>query len=185
MGRKSTVKRQPEDVRESISLWHRNGRTLDEIVTALEEIFAVKLSRSAVHRHIKGLDRTLARLEHSRAVAEAAVGHFGREPESKVGRANMELLHAALQEFLDGEPDSETGRVLAKPMDAMLLAKAIDHLGKAARNDAELVSKIREEARKEAEKKMEKAVRGLSEKDEALTPKEVWERIKSVYRGEA
>jgi hypothetical protein len=158
MGRKSSIRRQSPDVREAIAAWNREGRTLDEIAVALEEVFAVKLSRSAVHRHVKGLEKHLARIERSRAIAEATVARFGQESDSKVTRANIELVHAMISEIgdqseIDEGPDDDKERAKT-PMGAMLLAKAVEHLTKAGRHDAELVAKIRAEVRKEAEKAM-------------------------------
>jgi 2-succinyl-5-enolpyruvyl-6-hydroxy-3-cyclohexene-1-carboxylate synthase len=186
MARPSTVRRQPGEVREAIGRWHREGWTLDEILDALDDAFGVKLSRSALHRHVKGLDKVLERIERSRQIAEAAVARFGQEPESKTARANIELMQAAIQEILDAEEDPETGRVLAKPMDAMLLAKALEHLTKASRHDAEYTEKIRAMAAKEAAEKMEKATRqALAESSgEALSPETAFTRIMAAYRGE-
>jgi len=143
MARKSTVKRQPSEVREAIGQWHQAGRTLDEILDELEAAYGVTLSRSALHRHVKGLDKVLERLERSRQIAEAAVRRFGQEPESKTVRANIELMHAAISEIMAAADDPKTGMAVSKPMDAMLLAKALEHLTKASRHDAEHRGKIR------------------------------------------
>jgi hypothetical protein len=183
MARPSTVRRQPQDVREAIGRWHREGRTLDEILDALDEAFSVKISRSALHRHVKGLDKVLERLERSRLIAEAAVARFGREPESQTARANIELMQAAIQEILDADEDPESGRVIAKPMDAMLLAKALEHLTRASRHDAAYIEKVREAAAKKMEKAAEKAV--AESAGAALAPVHILERIRAIYRGEA
>lgn len=191
MGRKSSIRRQPPDVREAIGALHRQGRTLDEILDALDEAFGVKISRSALHRHVKGLDKTMLRVDRSRQIAEALVSRFGQETESKVVRANIELMHAAISELLsfdiEGGGFGEDGdRERAGPMDAMLLAKALEHLTRADRHNAELITKIRTEARKEAEAKMTKAVDRVAKEEGAkASPKEVLERIKAIYRGEA
>lgn len=185
MARPSTVKRQAPEVRESIGLMHRDGRTLDEILDVLEEQYGVVISRSALHRHVKGLDKVLERLERSRQIAEAAVARFGREPEGKVARANIEIMHAAISEILATEDDDESS--VAKPMDAMLLAKALEHLTKASRHDAEHIEKIRAAAAKEAAAKMEAAAKtALAENTgQPLTPAAILTRIQAIYRGEA
>jgi hypothetical protein len=174
-------------VREAIGQWHREGRTLDEILDALDEAFDVKISRSALHRHVKGLDKVLERLERSRQIAEAAVARFGHEPESKTARANIELMQAAIQEILDADEDPETGRVIGKPMDAMLLAKALEHLTKASRHDAEYIEKVRAQAAKEAAAKLEKAAKqALADSaGEPISSEAAFERIMAAYRGEA
>jgi hypothetical protein len=187
MGRVSTVRRQPPDVREAIGQWHRDGRTLDEILDALDESFGVTISRSVLHRHVKGLDKALERLERSRQIAEAAVSRFGKEPESKTARANIELMQAAILELLDADEDPETGRAIAKPMDAMLLSKALEHLTKASRHDAEYIEKIRATAAKEAVAKMEKATARAVEESAGkdLSPQALFNSFMAIYRGEA
>ena len=191
MGRKSSIRRQPSDVREAIGQWHRDGRTLDEIVAALEETFQVKLSRSALHRHVKGLDRTLARIDRSRAVAEAAVARFGKEPDNRVARKNIEVAHALISEIMeltDEEEQPEAGKDkdrVSTPMGAMLLSKAIEHLTKAGRHDAELVAKIRAEARKEMEKEVKARADELcrAENLKELTSAELKRRIAELAGG--
>jgi hypothetical protein len=174
-------------VREAIGVWHREGRTLDEILDALDDAFGVKISRSALHRHVKGMDKALERIERGKQIAEAAVRQLGHEPESKTARANIELMQAAIMEIMSAEDDQATGRAVAKPMDAMLLAKALEHLTKASRHDAEYIGKVREAAAKEAAAKMEKAAaKAVAESAEGqLSPDAVLERIRAIYRGEA
>jgi hypothetical protein len=161
MARPSTVRRQPLPVREAIGQWHREGKTLREILEALDDEFGVKLSQSALHRHVKGLDKVIERLERSRQVAEAAVARFGMEPDNRTVRANIELMQAAIMELLSAEDDAESGRLLDKPMDAMLLAKALDHLGKASRSDAEYIAKVRESERKKFADDMRRNIQAL------------------------
>ena len=128
-----------------------------------------------------------ARLERSRQIAEAAVAQYGKEPESMAARANIALMQAAILELQreDAATDAE-GRIVAKPMDAMLLAKALEHLTKASRHDAEYIEKIRSAAEKEAAAKMEKAAaQAMAETAGApMSPGAMYERIMAVYRGE-
>jgi 2-succinyl-5-enolpyruvyl-6-hydroxy-3-cyclohexene-1-carboxylate synthase len=184
MARPSTVRRQAPEVREAIGAWHREGRTLDEILDALDEAFGVKISRSALHRHVKGLDRMLEKIERSRQLSEAAVAKLGHGIESRTAQANIQLMQAAL---LDLFADDGDGNPAAKPMDAMLLAKAMDHLAKAARNDAEYTAKIRALAEKEATAKMEAATKKAIEESagRSLSSELVLERVRAIYRGEA
>ena len=179
MARPSTVRRQPPDVREAIGQWHRDGRTLDEILDALDDAFGVKISRSALHRHVKGLDKVLERLERSRQIAEAAVARFGQEPESKTAQTNIQLMQAAILELQEAGADSESGRVIGKPMDAMLLAKALEHLTKASRHDAEYIEKVREAARKEFADEMRRKVQALGSASDlkALSDEELEKKI--------
>jgi hypothetical protein len=69
----------------------------------------------------------------------------------------------------------------------MYMAKAMDHLAKAERNNAELIGTIREQARKEAAAEMEKAAKAAIAEagDGPLPPERIFERIRAIYRGEA
>jgi hypothetical protein len=184
MARPSTVRRQAPEVREAIGAWHREGRTLDEILDALDDTFGVKISRSALHRHVRGMDKMLERIERGRQLSEAAVAKLGHGIESRTAQAVIQLLQSALLELFATE---DGGSPAAKPMDAMLLAKAMDHLAKAARNDAEYTAKIRALAEKEAAAKMEAAAKKAVEATagQAMTPERLFERIMAMYRGEA
>jgi len=151
MPRPSTIKRLPPEVRERIGALLEQGRTLDEIVAALDAL-DVDVSRSALHRYKQQLDKVGERIRRSRAMAEALAQRYGAEPESKVARVNIGFLHAAITDVISSA-ESEDGGVSLDPRAAMELAKALDHLGKAARNDVEMTVRIREEATKEATSK--------------------------------
>lgn len=158
MPRISSIKRLPREIQERIGQLFERGFSLDEILDALAED-NVKLSRSALHRHKQKIEKVAERVHRSRAVAEALVQRFGSEPESKTTRLNVELTHSVILDLLtQAEPQEEEGAEARKPakdginspMGAMLVAKALEHLAKAKRQDAELITKIREEAAKEA-----------------------------------
>lgn len=161
MPRKSTIKRLPPGVRERIGVLLGQGRTLDEILKALAAL-DVDVSRSALHRYKQSIDKVRERIDRSRAVAEALVQRLGDAPESKTARMNVELMHSVILDIVSNaeaggaEGDAEGGsddNSPLNPMGAMLLAKALDHLTKASRTDADLIARIREEATKVATKK--------------------------------
>ena len=54
-----------------------------------------------------------------------------------------------------------------------------------SRLEQDFESRIREMARKEAEKKVEGATRKAAAESAGLTPEEALERMKAIYRGEA
>lgn len=165
MPRQSSIKRLPREIQARIGLLFEQGFTLDEMLAALEEN-NVRLSRSALHRHKQSIEKVAEKVHRSRAVAEALVQRFGTEPESKTTRLNVELTHSVILDLLtqadDQADDQKEGQKankdsVASPMGAMLLAKALEHLAKAKRQDAELITKIREEAAKEARDKAAQA----------------------------
>lgn len=191
MPRKSTVRRLPPELREQIGQLLEQGRTLSEITAHLNQLGA-EVSRSALGRYKQHLDKVGEKLRRSREVAEALIAKLGAAPESKALRLNVELMHGALMDLAlkaneDGDEDGGEGITL-DPQGAMLLSKALDHLSRASKADAELIGKIKEQARKEAEAKLDKAVSaatGEAKRDAALTPGQVLERVRAIYRGEA
>jgi len=161
MPRKSTVRRLPPELREQIGALIDQGRTLDEITAHLNQLGA-EVSRSALGRYKQHLDKVGDKLRRSREVAEALIAKLGTAPESKALRLNVELMHGVLMDLAlnandEGEGDrkgepAEGKPVALEPMGAMLLSKALDHLSRASKADAELVGKIREQAEAAARK---------------------------------
>jgi hypothetical protein len=152
MPRTSTVRRLPPGLREKIGQLLDQGHTLTEIKAALDGLGA-EVSRSALGRYKQQVDKVGEKLRRSRQVAEALVAKLGDAPESKSLRLNVELMHGVLTDLAvaanagDEDGEAEGGKpVVLEPMDAMLLSKALDHLSRASKADAELVGKIREQA---------------------------------------
>ena len=154
MPRQSSIKRLPPEIKERIGTLFASGFTLDEILDALAEQ-NIKVSRSALHRHKQHIDKIGERLARSRETSEMLVERFGQGLESKTARLNIELIQDVIMQIMakeDGEHDDDE-KGPGTPMGAMLLAKAVEHLTKAARHDAELTIKIREQAAAEARAK--------------------------------
>lgn len=194
MPRKSTVRRLPPELREQIGQLLEQGRTLSEITAHLNQLGA-EVSRSALGRYKQHLDKVGEKLRRSREVAEALIAKLGAAPESKALRLNVEMMQGAILDLLlklneesDGESGNDAKAITLDPQGAMLLGKALDHLSRASKADAELIGKIKEQASKEAEAKLDKAVNaatGEAKRDAALTPEQVLERVRAIYRGEA
>lgn len=194
MPRQSTIKRLPPAVRDKIGQLLDSGRTLDEILAHLDTL-GVEVSRSALGRYKQHIDKVSERIRRSREISEALVRNLGEEPEGKTTRLNIELMHGVITDMLMQIPEpgeesleGEQGTLVSiNPMGAMLFAKALDHLSRAKRSDAALIEQLQEKARKEAEAKLDQAtdeVAGEARRDK-LTPEQVLERVKAIYRGEA
>lgn len=196
MPRASTVRRLPPELREQIGTLLTEGRTLSEITAHLAQLGA-DVSRSALGRYKQHLDKVGEKLRHSREVAEALIAKLGNAPESKALRLNVELMHGVLMDLaLSANEDDESGEdneggkakgVVLDAQGAMWLSKALDHLSRASKADVELVGKIKEQARKEAEAKLDQAVNAATgeAKRDILTSEQVLERVRAIYRGEA
>lgn len=163
----SSIDRLPPTVRALIGELRRGGRTIDEILSHLREL-DVAVSRSAMGRHVKGLAAISERLERSRAMATALIDRFGAEPDDKLQRLNLELLHGVIMQVLTAtEADEETGElrpVDLGPLDAARLAKALSELANARKTDTDRTVKERQSAAKEAGEKIATAAkaRGIS-----------------------
>ncbi|WEK38669.1 MAG: DUF3486 family protein [Candidatus Brevundimonas colombiensis] len=153
----SSIDKLPPEIRELIGRLRENGATIDQIKAKLDELDA-DVSRSALGRHIKGLAEVGERLRHSREVAAALVSRFGEEPDNRVARLNIELMHGLVMQAItattEGE-DGEPGAVTFTPEDTMFLARSLQSLATAQKTDTDRLLKVRVEVAKEAAKAVE------------------------------
>lgn len=171
MSRRSSVDALPAEVKDWILRLREQGATYDQIVAKLRELdnLAVVPSRSALHRHIQEAERVREMVDRQRIVAEAMVKELGEVDDSRVTRGNIAMMHAiltrvqatALEAMATGD-----GTVDMSPGEVMQLAKALDHLGKAAKDDVARTLAIRKAAKEEVLKKVEAAV-GAAQADGA------------------
>lgn len=180
MSTQSTIKKLPPEIKDKIGALMDQGRTLDEIVAHLSTL-DVTVSRSALGRYKQGIDKVSERIRRSREIAEAMVRNYGQAPESKMARLNIELMHSVLFDLLSQLPDgTETNAdgtetsdddtpvaLQLSPREAMEFAKAMDHLARASKQDADLVDKLRSEAMKEAAKATDAVAKKAGLSDDA------------------
>lgn len=161
MRRPSSIDRLPKEIRESIGRLREGGRTIDEILAHLTEMEA-PVSRSALGRHVKSLDEIGERMRRSRAMAEALTDKFGQDPDNRVARVNLELLHGLVFETLtagasaDEDDNGEGAPLVLDPQSAKLLSETLRNLATAQKSDADRMLVARREAAKEAAKAVEK-----------------------------
>ena len=154
----SSIDRLPVELRELIGRLRDQGATIDQIKAKLDELDA-EVSRSAIGRHIKGLAEIGAQMRRSREIATALVGQFGEEPDNRVARVNIEMMHGVVMRLLTGE--DENGAMGAVTLDAeevLQLSRSLQALAGADKTNAERTLKLRAEFQKEAVKKLDKAV---------------------------
>ncbi|OYV35526.1 MAG: hypothetical protein B7Z80_18125 [Rhodospirillales bacterium 20-64-7] len=145
MSRPSSIDKLPQEIKSAIGRLRQSGHTIDEILAHLADM-QTQVSRSALGRHVKGFDKMAEKMRRSRDVAEALVRELGDAPESKAARLNIELLHGAVNDlFMKAFDDEETvakdGKeaVNGDPEGIMMLAKALDHLGRASKSNVEFL----------------------------------------------
>lgn len=151
MGRPSSVDQLPEEIRERIGQLRGEGHTIDEIMAALGELDAARISRSALGRHLKSMEAVGRRMRQSREVANALVRELGSEPASRTARLNIELLQSSMLELQLKMADGD----VLDPKAIMELGRAVQALTTASRQDVELVKQI--EMRATARAKLEAA----------------------------
>ncbi len=165
MARPSSIDRLPDEIRSEIGRLRQNGRTIDEILAHLKTMDGIApVSRSALGRHVKGLEKLGERMRRSRQVAEALVREMGDAPESTAARVNIELMHTVVLDMFKGAEDGGNvdpdgiAALAGNPEGVMLLAKAIDHLARASRSNVEFVARAEQRAVERAQRDAAKAI---------------------------
>jgi len=147
MGRQSSIRRLDPRVREAIDRAIREERaTIDEIVELIEQHGAAA-SRSAVGRYVKSAREQLQRFREAQEIAKVWAGKLSEDPDSDVGRLVSEMLRTvAFQQLgeLGDDPDK-------RAMETMLLAKALDHVARAEKQQLDTELRVRRELAKRAE----------------------------------
>lgn len=176
MGRPSSIDQEPEEVREAIADLRRNGHTIDQIVAHLRTMGS-DVSRSALGRHIQGLDEALADLRRSREIAEVLVEQHGEGKVSRQAQANIELLHSAILKL---NTKAATGEIVIGPKEAMALSISVEKLAAANKRDAEYLAQVRKEIAAEAAKALDRANDKLGKKIDAETLRTIRQEIYGI-----
>ena len=168
MARPSSVDQLPAEIREEIGRLRDGGATLDQIIAHLRGLSAV-ISRSALHRHVKGMEAVGEKLRRSRSVAEVLVRQFGEAPPGRTMQLNLELMHTAILDLFMRAQDAEEGvdegglaALAGNPEGLMMLAKALDHIGRASKSDADYSERIIKLATERANKAAAAAVESVA-----------------------
>ena len=159
MARASSIDVLDAKLQAEIGRLRMRGCTIDAIVAHLGTMHGATVSRSALGRHVKGLERVAEQIRRSREVATALVQQLGDAPESETARLNIEIMHSAILDLkmrsADGEDVNTAGAaaLAGNPEGIMLLSKAIDHLAKAQKSNADFKAQVE----RAAEERMRKA----------------------------
>lgn len=148
----SSIDRLPEEIRAEVGRLRVQGRTLDEILAHLKGM-DVDVSRSALGRHVKRMNASRERMKHSREMATALVSQFGDQPDNRLARLNLELMHGVVMQTITATAEDEDGDpqpVTFSPEDARFLADALAKLASAEKTNVDRTLKLKQEAAKEA-----------------------------------
>ncbi|MGQ3072563.1 MAG: phage protein Gp27 family protein [Ferrovibrionaceae bacterium] len=178
MARPSSVRQLPPELRDLIArLRGDKGCTIDQIREKLLELDA-PVSRSALGRYVQEIDAAAEEIQRTRAMAEAITARYGEGDESRLARANIEMMHGLLFRL----QFNEGGRVEMDAKEAMFLASALKSLTGAAKDDQAVVERLRKTIQAEhvaAIQKIEaeEARRGGGKADPEATLK----RVRELY----
>jgi hypothetical protein len=166
MANKSAIAKLDPRVREAVDAAIREGRaTIDDLVVLISS-YGAKASRSSVGRYVKNATEQLARYREAQEVAKVWIGKLTDEPEGDVGRLLAEMLRTvAFQQIGEMSGDDENK---PKPMDIMLVAKALEHLAKSEKTAVDRAVKIRDEFARKAVEAAERAAKSKGASKETI-----------------
>ncbi len=149
-GRRSSIEQLPEPLQEEVNRLVRAGWKIDDIVEQLRSLGAT-VSRSAMGRYAKSARESMQVYREAQEVAKVWIEKLESEPQGDVARLLPEMLRALSFNVLSQMGQGGDTAEPVKPMDVMLLAKAIKDLS-ATSKDAFAIDKARAEAREQGRK---------------------------------
>lgn len=156
MAHLSKIERLQAEIRERIGQMRQAGATIDDITAFLRDAGHDDISRSAVGRHVQELDAIGARMREQRSIAEALMARLGAEPDDKLFRLNVELMHGLLFRLAVAQQDG--GEVQFSPNELMFLTSALKNLAGASKTDVDRIARVEKRATDQATKRAAEAV---------------------------
>lgn len=180
--RPSSIDQLPEEVRAAIGKLRLQGRTIDEILAHLLTL-DVEVSRSALGRHVQKLASIGERMKLSRDMATALVDRFGDEPDNRLARLNIEMMHSLVLDVMTAQTLNAEGDVMPVQLDpeqVMFLARSLQSLSSAQKTDTDRILRMRQEVAKEAAKAVEEVA--TAEGWGVETKKRLWDAVVGVAK---
>lgn len=144
--RPSSIDRLDPEIRDIIERLRQHGKTLDEIREHLRSM-EIEISRSALGRHVQGMEKVGERLRRSRAIARGLQDQLGDASESQVASLNIEMMHSFIYDFMaaadaEDEQGAAHAAMMRDPKAVALFAQATRALTEASRTNLEFITKI-------------------------------------------
>lgn len=155
MGQRSSIEQLPQELFDAINeaLGPRK-MTIAQVVDHMRALGA-DLSMSAVGRHKRKIDQVAARIRKSRTIAEAMNREFGDEPDDKMSRVNIELLHDQIMRMISAD-EGDTDDASMDDKQLRNLSDALYRLASARKLDTERLVKERKDVAERASKLVSK-----------------------------
>ena len=191
MGRKSSLVMLPPDLRKEIDRLLADGAlTIAGIRQYIADQVGIEAtpSASAIDRRAQDIKKVAARLRQSREMAEALVQQLGPDSSDGThGRMLVQGMRTLVFELMVPKLMKAEGTQAFSTEDFSKISRAIKDMAQAVRYDQDFEMKLKAAAKKEAEAELEKAMKNVATGagSEALSPQQILERVKAVYRGEA
>jgi len=167
MARQSTVEKLPQDILEQLQALLRDPRITQMEATALiNEVLertqvGIEVSKSAVNRYARKMEKVGAKLRESREVAKMYIDRFGEDQSGEVGKLVNEMIRTMVFDIIlkmQGETiDPDMAPELAKMIKN--LALSMQQLENAASINSKREAEIRKRAQQEAVDAMEDAAK--------------------------
>ena len=153
MSQPSSIEQIPEALRSELQKWLRDPAVTQKDATErlnyllAEHGLEITISRSAVNRYARRMDKAGAKIRESRAVAKMWIAELGAQPQGQVGHLLNELVRTiAFDSVLKlGEGDTPVA-----PKSLRELATAIQRLEQATTMSVKREELIREQTKKQA-----------------------------------
>ncbi|MCC7546177.1 MAG: DUF3486 family protein [Burkholderiales bacterium] len=158
-GTRSSIKRLDPRIREAVDAAIREDRaTLDEIVQLIEQLgrelgTGDTASRSAVHRYRQTMEEGMEVFRATQGMAHVWAQKLEEDPASDVARLAAQVLGAVALNTSNALV--RTGEAVPAG-EVMFLAKALDHLSRAEKVNAERELKVRAQVLEQAAKRVSK-----------------------------
>ncbi|CAN5362237.1 hypothetical protein BH09PSE4_BH09PSE4_17190 [soil metagenome] len=156
----SSIDRLGADIVEWVGRRRAEGRTTDQIheeLNALPELQEadIRISRSAIGRHLKSIAAVGERMRRSREITESLARICDRAAGNKMLRGTIELVNSILLDVALAEEEGDDGEFRAvefNPAKVKALAQTVESLARAEKMDADREAKIRRDAEEAATK---------------------------------
>jgi hypothetical protein len=183
--RPSTIDRLDPEIKDLIGKLRIDfGWTIDEILARLHELGQSDIKRSALGVHIQSIEETGAQLRLARETATALVSAAGEGQEDRVAELNIELCQAMILRLMTAVNSDGDGKpVLIPAAEINLITKSLQQAASAKKTNADLIFRLRKEAREEAMRDAAKAVDALAKEKTAGLTKDTVDLIKRRIMG--